>query len=309
MLWIIGIVGIVLVGLIFIIFVSNNLSKIVIQPDKISIEDSLKREIEQNYIKKGYYQSLKREAFQVTTDDGYSLSCELIKSPKPSDKYIVFSHGFGFNRVGSIKYLDIFLEENFNIVLYDHRNSGGSEGPYTTMGYFEKEDLKRVIDYLYDRFGNKIFLGTHGESMGAATVLIHCAEDRRVKFVIADCPYSDLKDQLAFRLKIEHGFPRFPFLYVASFFSKLRAGFYFGQVSPIKVIADHDGLANLPIMFVHGDSDEYIPMEMSKDLFNAKKVSKKLYLAKGADHAISVCVDPERYENEVHDFLANIVKI
>ncbi len=302
--WIIGIIVLIVIGII--IVVANSLTNIVVSPPKNSIERAMEQEIKQEYIKKGYYESLEKESFTLTSHEGYSIDCQLIKNPLPSEKYIVFCHGYGFNRIGSLKYVDIFLKEGFNVVLYDHRNSGESEGEYTTMGYYEKEDLKKVIDYIYNRFGDHSLVGTHGESMGAATVLLHCAEDKRVKFVIADCPYSDLRKQLAYRLKIEHKLPQFPFLDIASLFSKIRAGFFFGQISPIKVIAAHNGLADMPIMFIHGDADAYIPVEMTEDMYKVKKGYKKLYLAKGADHAISVCVDRDKYTNEIHDFLVDV---
>ncbi|HHX62556.1 MAG TPA: alpha/beta hydrolase [Epulopiscium sp.] len=302
--WIVGIVLLMVIGII--IFVANRLTNIVISPPNNSISRALEQEIKQTYIIEGYYESLKKEDFKLTSQEGYNLKCQLIKNPMPSKKYIVFCHGYGFNRIGAVKYIDIFLREGFNIVLYDHRNSGESEGEYTTMGYFEKEDLKRVINYIYNRFGKDIVVGTHGESMGAATVLLHCSEDKRVKFVIADCPYSDLKKQLAYRLKIEHKLPQFPFLNIASIFSRIKAGFFFGQISPIKVIQQHNGLADVPIMFIHGDADQYIPPIMTEQMYQVKKGYKKLYLAKGADHAISVCVDRKRYESEVHDFLMHV---
>lgn len=299
--WVFIFILLVIIG--GIIFFGNKFTNLVILPPKHPIDKAIKRETEQNHIMPGYYEGLEKDDFKLITDDGYNLICQLIKNPIPSEKYIILCHGFGFNRIGGLKYVDIFLAEGFNVVLYDHRNSGESEGFYTTMGYLEKEDLKKVIDYICNRFGKDILIGTHGESMGAASVLLHCAEDSRVDFVIADCPYSDLKDQLAYRLKIEHKLPRFPFMHIASIFSKIRAGFYFGQVSPIQVIKDNNGLPDLPIMFVHGDADAYIPMEMSEEMYQVKKGYKKLYLAKGADHALAVSVDREKYAREVHDFL------
>lgn len=302
--WIVGIVLLIVIGIIGI--TANRLTNIVVSPPNHAIERAIEQETKREYIKEGYYESLEKENFKLTSSEGYNLACQLITNPVPSEKYIVFCHGYGFNRIGSVKYVDIFLKEGFNVVLYDHRNSGESEGEYTTMGYYEKEDLKKVIDYIYNRFGHDIVVGTHGESMGAATVLLHSAEDRRVKFVIADCPYSDLKKQLAYRLKIEHKLPRFPFLAIASGFSKIKAGFFFGEISPINVIETNNGLADIPIMFIHGDADAYIPVEMTQDMYQVKKGYKKLYLAKGADHAISVCVDREKYANEIHDFLVDV---
>lgn len=302
------ILSIVLLFLMFLIlFVSFKLAKLVISPPIKSVVEAMKEETEKKYFLEEDYHKLNKEDFILSSKYEYNLSCQLITSYQPSNKYIVFCHGYGFNRVGSIKYIDIFLDKGFNIILYDHRNSGENEKSYTTMGYYEKEDLKLVIDYLYNRFGDDIFIGTHGESMGAATVLLHCIEDNRVKFVIADCPYSDLKKQLTFRLKVEYHLPAFPFLHIASLITKIKAGFFFGAISPIDAIIKNEGLPHLPILFIHGDADDYILPYMSQNLYDVKKGYKKLYFAKGANHAISVCTDKKEYTEQVHDFLKDIL--
>jgi uncharacterized protein len=62
----------------------------------------------------------------------------------------------------------------------------------TTMGYYEARDLKKVCDYIRAKFSEEIILGTHGESMGAATVMMNAPLDQQLAFVIEDCGYSDL---------------------------------------------------------------------------------------------------------------------
>lgn len=299
--------GVLLFLMIPIVLVSFKLARLVISPPIKSIAEAMKEETEKKYFLEEDYHNLKKEDFVLSSKYKYDLSCQLITSDQPSNKYIVFCHGYGFNRVGSIKYVDIFLDQGFHVLLYDHRNSGENEKSYTTMGYYEKEDLKLVIDYLYKRFGDDILIGTHGESMGAATVLLHCTEDERVKFVIADCPYSDLKKQLAFRLKVEYHLPAFPFLHIASLIARIKAGFFFGAISPIDAIMKSQGLPHLPILFIHGDEDAYILPYMSQDLYDVKRGYKKLYFAKGADHAISVCTDKKEYSQQIHNFLQDIL--
>ena len=138
--------------------------------------------------------------------------------------------------------------------------------------------------------------------MGAATVLLHASIDDRINFAIADCPFESLKEQIKYRLKIEYKLPSFPIINLASLVNKIRIKAFYGNISPIKNI----GNIKTPILFIHGDSDNYIPYYNTMDLYNSKQGIKKLYLAKGADHAKSFITDKVKYEKEVNEFLREI---
>lgn len=294
---------VLLILLIICLFIAWKLSSIVISPARCDVKKALNDEAKKGYISLEHYNNLRKENYTLTTKSGCKLSCKWIYPKNPSNKVIILCHGYGFNLVGSIKYIDIFLDNGFNVVIYDHRNCGDSDRNHTTMGYLERNDLKEVVDYVYDKIGSDAFIGTHGESMGAATVLLHSCIDDRIKFVIADCPYEDLKEQLTYRLRIEYKLPAFPVFYIASLLSKFRAGFFFESVSPIKDIINKAGLPNIPIMFIHGKDDDYIPPSSSKNMYEIKKGPKMLYLADKAHHAQSICVDKAKYTSEVNKFL------
>ncbi|HRU95478.1 MAG TPA: alpha/beta hydrolase, partial [Anaerolineae bacterium] len=110
------------------------------------------------------------------------------------------------------------------------------------------------------------------------------------------------REQFAYRLKVEYHLPEWPLLPLASLITRLRAGWFFGQASPIAVI----GQVETPILFIHGAEDAYIPPAASEALFERKPGVKRLYLAPGADHAQSLVVDPAAYDRELGAFLAEI---
>ncbi|HOO33854.1 MAG TPA: alpha/beta hydrolase [Thermotogota bacterium] len=274
------------------------LTKIAFNPKTYRYEDTFHYEVDNGNFEAEFFENLKKEEVFIRSDYGYKLHGLWIPCEN-SDKTIVIVHGYTYTLFGSVKYMEMFLKRGFNVFLYDHRYHGKSGGPNCSMGYYEKNDLKKVMDWIITEKGVMNVLATHGESMGAATVLMHAAIDDRVDFVIADCPFKSVWDQFAYRLKVEYKLPTFPVLNVANLLSKLRIDTKFTAISPIETIEQ----IKAPVFFIHGDADTYIPNSHSLDMYEKKHGTKKLYLAKGADHARSFSVDRERYEKEIEEFL------
>lgn len=281
------------------------LSSKVIHPLVKNYKDTYRRCVNTNCLNEDLYNSWNRTDFYIPSDYGYNLSCELLENDYYESlgekiKIIVLVHGITWSKYSSIKYADMFIKKGFKVLIYDHRNHGLSGKAPTTMGYYEKYDLKKVIDWCYKTYGQDIHVATHGESMGSATVLSHLEIDSRPEFVIADCGYSDLHELLKYQLKMRYHLPSFPFVPVAEKLVKIRAGFNIEDVSPIRVVAN----SNKPILFIHGDLDDYVPTYMGKDMFEAKKDNKELYIAPNAKHAEALVKNIKEYENVVNDFLS-----
>ncbi|MBV1758936.1 MAG: alpha/beta hydrolase [Dethiosulfatibacter sp.] len=283
--------------------ISWRFSGYVITPESRDIDTMFSDEEAKGNISIEYFDTISKTDFNIKTDDGLNLSGQWLYPENPTNKVVILCHGFGVNRVGSIKYITPYLNRGYQVIIYDNRNAGNSDKRYTTMGFAEKNDLKNVLDYVYGIIGPQCFAGTHGESMGGATVLLHACMDSRVRFVVADCPYADLSQQLKYRLKVEQHLPPFPLIYLTSLVTKIRAGFFFGDVSPEKEIIKQSGLSSIPIMFAHGKEDRYILPESSIKLFDIKKGYKLLYIADHAKHAESIWVDPEHYNRQVNILL------
>jgi alpha-beta hydrolase superfamily lysophospholipase len=292
-------------GILFVLVLAASwlLSRVVSDPGRKTEEQTFASESEKGYIDTEWWDSLHREEFSFESRYGYRLYCIRVFTKTPAfardgkrlPRVMVLCHGYHFNLVGSIKYLDYFLKRGYDAVLYDHRNCGRSGGKKTTMGFFEKDDLDDIIAQTKGRYPPDVRTGTLGESMGGATVLLQCVMKNPPDFVVADCAFSDLRAQLAWRLKVEFHLPPFPFLSLASLFTKLRAGYFFGQVSPLRVIAENGGFPQLPVLFMHGGSDGYILNEMSKQMFEAKKGIRGFHIIPGAEHAVSIATDRALY--------------
>jgi len=263
-------------------------------------EAILAREAELGRIEKERIDALPVEEVEIRSPYGYSLYGWFVPAEGGTTRRtVVFSHGVTSSLAGMLKYADIFRRRGFNALLYDHRRHGRSGGKHTTYGYYEKRDLGAAVDWVYGRFGPDAVVGVFGESMGAATALQLAAIDDRLDFVVADCPYSDLAEQLAHRLKADYRLPPFPLLALTSLWCKLRAGFYIRDVSPIRDLAG----IRAPVLLIHGDADDFVPMRMSAAMYERFPGSKSLYLAPGAAHAESWQRHREEYERKVEQFL------
>jgi len=257
-------------------------------------------ELDGGRITKEQFEQLPKELVGFDSPFGYRLHAWFVPSTRgTTDRTVVFAHGVTSSLVGMLKYADMFRRRGFNVLLYDHRRHGLSGGKHTTYGYYEKHDLKAAVDWVYRRLGSSAVVGIFGESMGAATALQYAAIDERPDFIVADCPYSDLTEQLAYRLRVQYGLPRFPLLPMTSLWCKLRAGFYFHEVSPLTDVAR----VRTPILFAHGEADAFVPKWMSLALYERKSGAKDLYLAPNAAHAEAWAANRDAYERKLDEFL------
>jgi fermentation-respiration switch protein FrsA (DUF1100 family) len=280
------------------------LSNLIVKPRMLPYQKGMQREITCGKFDVQAYRKGIKKSFHIKSDFGYVLSCELLipenaaKNTELTKKIAVLCHGLGCAKYGSLKYAELFLKLGFTVLIYDQRNHGLSGKAHTSMGYYEKYDLKKILDWCYEEYGEKCKIVTHGESMGAATVLLHLGIDDRVSCAIADCGYSDLKQLLRHQLKQYYHLPRF-LIPIESCITYLRAGFWFKAVSPIKIVRQTD----IPILFVHGKRDNLVPAQMSKQMYVSKKKNKAIYLVAAAKHAESYCRNKEGYEKSVKAFL------
>lgn len=275
------------------------------------IEKSYTRYVENNLFDEALYNSVSKEDITLKSFDDLNLTSTLIMNENPTNKFIVLVHGVSICYVGSLKYFDIFYKNGFNVLIVNQRRHGKSEGKYSTYGFYEKYDVNMWIEYLKSRFGNDIILGLHGESMGAGTVMETIPLNDSIKFVIEDCGYSNFHELIGFQ--ITHAYKNRlvrkilrPSLIFANFFMKTKAKFSMKKIVPIDIVAS----TSLPMMFVHGKEDYFVPWYMAVDLYKAKtKGYKELYLVEGAKHAEALEVNKILYEKKIMTFIEKALSL
>ncbi len=275
-------------------------SRKILNPPARDYAESYRLEIKEGDMDTKWFDSLGKEDVHIESEEGLRLHGLWIRA-KDSTKTIILSHGYSSNLYSSVKYMDMFIKRRFNVLLIDHRYYGLSEGKICTMGHREKNDLIRWVSWVEDRVGRDTTIGTHGVSMGGSTALLHGAIDDRVDFIIADCPFMSLLSLLRHRLKQEYKLPPFPLLYLSDLASKIRCGLFYSDVSPLKIMRK----IKVPILFIHGKFDNYIPSSHSVKLHMAIGGNGFLYLVPGAEHCESYTTDRENYTKVVNRFLDN----
>lgn len=274
-------------------------------PTAHTFEEARKFQIEQEGVDFADYDlSWRKRDFEVDGVHGKVrgefIYNEAVSSPA---KVVVICHGHSWNRLTSVKYARIFYSLGYNVVLYDHAYFGKSDGEYTTVGYYERQDLSKVLDAVRAEFGSDAFVGLHGESMGAATVLCELALRGDIDFVIADCGFSDAMSYYReLCLHLTH-LPGFPIVDISNAMAKRKMGYDFRKVKPIDAVA----ASNVPICFIHGSADKFILPKHSERMYkvSANPLSE-LHIVEGAGHARSHKQDSARYKQIVTEFVAKV---
>lgn len=248
-----------------------------------------------------WYDALDKTDYVVTAEDGYALHVELIANPQPTDRYMILSHGYTDNRFGTLKYAKLYLDLGFNAIVYDLRGHGENAETYCTYSARERRDLLALIRDSRSRYAGMTALGLHGESLGAATSVAVLGFHPQVDFVVADCGFSNIRDVLVAGVRNAH-LPGW-LVDVASVFAKLRYGYGYGDMRPIDSLADNE----IPILFIHGAADSFIPPRNSEAMRDATRGYSELHLIDGAEHAKSVLTDPQGYRRIVEGFLAKVL--
>lgn len=225
--------------------------------------------------------------------------------PHPgSHRYAVICHGYtncGRNMRHRGK---PFYDMGFNLLMPDARAHGGSDGKMIGMGWPERRDMVEWIYEILKRDPDaKILL--YGESMGAATVMMTAGEvlPEQVKLAIEDCGFTSVWDQMKSAIPYLYHIPPYPMLPVASCLSKLRAGYTFREASAIRQVRR----CKIPMLFIHGEADDFVPYPMVHRLYEAATCEKQLLTVPKAGHCLSAETAPDVYWNTVCSFVERYI--
>ena len=241
----------------------------------------------------------------LTTDDNLKLHAYEVKQENKTNKWAIVIHGYtSEGKLLSSKAKHLY-NMGYNILIPDLRGHGTSQGDYIGMGWDDRLDIIDWINYIVDSNSNSE-IALHGTSMGAATVLMVSGENlpSNVKAIIADCGYTSVYDEFKYQLKELFNLPAFPVLNVSDIVTHIRAGYCLNNASAINQVKK----SKTPILYIHGDKDDFVPYYMMDELYNATSSKKEKLTIKGGEHANSDLVNPKLYWSTVDEFLEKYIK-
>ncbi|MCD2500854.1 alpha/beta hydrolase [Clostridium sp. NSJ-145] len=249
------------------------------------------------------YQNIPVEEVIIKSYDGLKLKGYFHRVYKDSKKVVIMNHGYTANHYIDYQFTDIFFEEGYNVLLIDMRSHGESEGKVASYGYNESKDIGSWVRWIKDKIGEDAYIGLHGQSMGAATVMLYGAtHPNDIKFIIEDCGFTSAREAIKFQFR-KVKIPFWPLYDLIRVKVKRKYKFDFNNISPKDAIVNSD----IPVLFIHGDNDKVVPTWMGKALYNEKNGEMdRLYLVQGAGHMEAYSKDKEKYKQVVKEFLDNI---
>lgn len=243
------------------------------------------------------------EPVEFESSDGITLRGWFL----PADggaQTVLFAHGFRSNRLQpSVPALELarsLVESGFNVLLFDLRNSGESDGDVTTLGYHEVKDIYGAVQWLkQERAAQAERLGLIGFSMGAVTAIMAAASEPAIEAVVADSPFSDLRSYLKANMPVWTGLPDVPFTWTIMTILPPLIDLDVDAVSPRAVMPD----LVQPVLFIHTDQDDLIPVGESEILAAAGRPDRtELWVVPSTKHVGAREVDPAAYDARIVEF-------
>jgi|AKZA01.1.fsa_nt_gi Dipeptidyl aminopeptidases/acylaminoacyl-peptidases len=223
---------------------------------------------------------------------GYTFS-------QDSDTWVIVVHGYlseGIEMGWAIRH---FYRMGHNVLVPDLRGHGRSEGNYIAMGWDDRLDILKWIDYLVEQDSESQII-LYGISMGGAAVMNAGGETlpNNVKVIIEDSAYTNTADIFTYHLEHTFEMPEFPLLGMASWVTKLRAGFSIkdGPINQLRY-------CTLPILFIHGENDMLVPIEQKKMLYDSYQGPKEKLIVPNAGHVQANDVDVTTYWETINTFI------
>lgn len=276
--------------------------------DEVTISQELEDVIQKNRKEatekaEEWSNSIEQKNVEITAKDGIKLKGTEYIVDTENNKWALVLHGYRSSPKSVLTIGEHFSKEGYNVLIPNMRGCGESEGKYIGMGWLDKDDLQDWIKLIVEHNENSEII-LHGSSMGAATVLMASGDNisSNVKAIIADSGYTSVWDIFASEAKKRFNIPKFPVLNMFQVVAQIRAGYNIKKASAL----DQVKKSKTPILFIHGNADDFVPEYMCEQLYEAANCKKEKLIIEGAGHTDSKYKEPEIYYNKMFEFINNI---
>jgi dipeptidyl aminopeptidase/acylaminoacyl peptidase len=238
------------------------------------------------------------EEVTFSSRDGLTLRGWFIPAPEVRGT-VVFCHGHAGSMDPDVKYAPAFHERGYNVLMFDFRGHGRSEGQHVSMGYYERQDLLGAVDYLEKRGIDRV--GVLGFSMGGAVAMATAPHSEAIRAVVSDGGFARLSDTIAAGVR-EQGLPGFLASLVGHLIVRLmglRLGCSPSGADPICWV---DKIAPRGLFIIHGALDPFVAVEEARELYAAASEPKEIWIVPEAGHRQADRHHPEEYRHRVLAF-------
>ncbi|MFY9556550.1 MAG: alpha/beta fold hydrolase [Blastocatellia bacterium] len=229
-------------------------------------------------------------------------------SAEPGAPTVVVLHGVKKNRTDVLRAALVLRRAGFNVLIFDGRGHGNSEGRFVTYGFYERRDVEAAIEWLVKEKGiDRDFVGLAGESMGAAIALQVAAHNPWIRAVWADSPFASLRrvtEEFVRRVTGLPGAVLNPLLWTTIQVANYRGKFDVLSVDPLKLAAG----ITCPVYLVHGTADQLIATAHSENIYEALGGEKEIWFVEGARHARSIRHARKEYSDRLGGFFLDKLK-
>ena len=266
--------------------------------------------------RKGFVLGQPHEDVYITSFDGLKLHATYFpgmedEAGRPADvsgvkKAVICFHGYtGEGLSNDIAIADYFLKKGYAMLMPDARAHGESEGEYIGFRCLDRKDALSWVNWLIGKCGNDVAIMLHGTSMGGATVLMASGLDLpcQVKGIVSDCGFTSPKEVFTHVLNHMYHLPAFPAIQGADLINKRLAGYGMDECNAKYEVQK----AKVPILFIHGSSDTFVPVSMCHEIYENCASPKRKLIVEGAAHAESYYKDMADYEKVLTEFAGEIM--
>lgn len=252
---------------------------------------------------KAWLPSIPHEIISTYSIDALTLKAEAFYADADQHTWIIVAHGYSGNRSNMHSVAMRFVKQGYHVLTPDNRAHGESGGTFIGMGWLDRMDIIQWIKYIIDMDADaKIVL--YGISMGASAVMMCSGEELPDNVIgcIEDCGFTSVYDIVKYQMKQQYQLPLHPFIEIANSLIKSRGGYDIKKASSLLQIRK----AKLPMLFIHGELDDFVPVSMVFELYNAYPARKDLYIVEGSNHGFNYYSAPEEYFHRIFLFLKSI---
>lgn len=240
------------------------------------------------------------ESVQFLSRDGLRLDAWWIPAPQATGRTVIICHGREGSRERELPHAQSLHRAGFNVLMFDFRAHGRSEGQHITFGMYEKDDLLGALDFLTARGIERV--GVLGFSLGATTAIITAAITDRIAAIVAEGAVARLKPTLARRLW-RYGVP-LPLgwllaAWALAFATTITRG-RIDQVDAVRWI----GHSRAPILLIHGAQDALVSAAEVAELAARCGSRAMVWQVAGAAHHEASRVAPQAFEQHMLTWFA-----